>query len=328
MCQTREVLSKVRKLHFKLNIMQIKSRFLNSCISEGLIPKGFRVKFNLAFHTKNESLPNSIKKLLNEKSSRILDLVYSQSVKETHGLEAAYGLESERLLESVGNRREWRKIVLEYKKDNANAIDFKKKTLKRKLLNLRNEKMAGQNMEICLSTGSLKLTSFKYIKEEDSGIIKGAPFPRNLRPHRRNRPHKKKNPARAQFVSSPEEVSQRDPIILTKNPNFELSEAGKSLMRLGPKTAPTPRGPPDEKTQYEAFVKFREAIRWNWFFNKQMQPEEITHDHVSQPWDEKTLRQAPTAQDCPELESFFNGMEKDLFSPALRKKVKDNLTPE
>ena len=41
----------------------------------------------------------------------------------------------------------------------------------------------------------------------------------------------------------------------------------------------------DEKSQYEAFVKFREGLRWNWFFYKQMEPEDMKHDRVSQPWD-------------------------------------------
>ena len=130
--------------------------------------------------------------------------------------------------------------------------------------------MASQNKKSCPRNESLKITSFNYIKEEDCGVIKGAPFPKNLRPQRRNRPHREKTRPETQFVSSQEEVSQRDPIILTKNPNFVLSEAGRSLMRLGPKTTSTPCGPSDEKAQYEAFVKFREGIRWNWFLNKQM----------------------------------------------------------
>ena len=248
--------------------MQAKVRFLKSCVSEGLIPKGLRVHFNLAFNSQNDDLPKNIKSLMNENSSRILDQVYIQSVIEADRLEAAYRLENESLLEIVGNRREWSRIVIEYKRENADYLEFKKNVLKRKLLNLKNEKMAGQNEDIFPRTGSVRIMGFKYIKEKDTGYIKGAPFPNYLRPHRRNRPHSNASKPEAQFVSSQEELSQRDPIILTKKTNFELSEAGKSLMRLGPKTAPTPRGPPDEKLQYEAYVKFREGIRWNWFFNK------------------------------------------------------------
>ena len=61
--------------------------------------------------------------------------------------------------------------------------------LKRKLLNLKNEKMAGQREETFPRTGSIRIGVFKYIKGEDNGHIKGVPFPHNLRPHRQNRPH-------------------------------------------------------------------------------------------------------------------------------------------
>ena len=141
--------------------------------------------------------------------------------------------------------------------------------------------------------GSRKIYGSRYSKAEDSGEMKGAPFPTNLRPHRINRPHTNKNPYNRQFISSPEEESQRDPIILTKNPNFVLPEAGRKLMRLGPKTAPTPDKPVDEKAQYEAFASWREKVRWNWMFNKHKRPEEVQNGHVSQQWDEKNERTAP-----------------------------------
>ena len=50
-----------------------------------------------------------------------------------------------------------------------------------------------------------------------------------------------------QFKVTEEELAQRDPIILSKREDFELPAAGKSLMRLGPMTCPTPSGPVDEK---------------------------------------------------------------------------------
>ena len=200
-------MSVVRKLHFKLSSMQIKSKFLNSCISEGLIPNGFRLRFNLAFNTKNINLSKNIENLLNENSSRTLDLVYSQCVEEVYELESAYELESERLRETVTNRRDWSRMMLECKRENADALEFKKKQLKRKLANLRNEKQAGQEQEICRRARSVRLSGFKYIKEEDSGFRKVAPFPRNLRPQRRNRPHREKRQPRSQFVASQEELS-------------------------------------------------------------------------------------------------------------------------
>ena len=99
-------------------------------------------------------------------------------------------------------------------------------------------------------------------------------------------------------------------------------------MALGPLTAPTPPGPVDEKSQHEAWVRWRESLRWNLFFNKHQQPEDVPHDHVSQPWNEKTKQAAPVAQDCPELEAFIEAFFRDLVDPAKRKKIKDNLTQD
>ena len=39
-------------------------------------------------------------------------------------------------------------------------------------------------------------------------------------------------------------------------------------------------------------------------------------------------RAAPVARDCPELEAFIAGIEKDVMNPDLRRKIKDNLGPE
>ena len=128
--------------------------------------------------------------------------------------------------------------------------------------------------------------------------MQGAPFPQNLRPHRRDRPHRRRYPASRQHIVTEEDLAVRDPIILTKNPSFVLGDAGKSLMRMSPKTCPTHKTPVDEKELYEAWVKWRESLRWKWHFNKNLRPEDIDQDHKSQAWDEKTERSAPYAQDC------------------------------
>ena len=125
-----------------------------------------------------------------------------------------------------------------------------------------------------------------------------------------------------------EEKAQRDPIILTRNPNFVLPEAGKTLMRLGPKTCPTPMGPTDEKALHTGFVRFRENLRWAWHHNKGLGFEEILDTFEKKPWYEKTERLAPVARDCPQLEAFLDACYQDLFDPTLRKKISDNLTKE
>ena len=112
MSHTRVITSRAKKLHFKLSSMQAKVKFLKSCVSEGLIPKGLRVHFNLAFNSQNDDLPKHIKSLVNENSSRILDQVYNQSIIEADQLDVAYRMESQNLLEIIGNRREWSRMTI------------------------------------------------------------------------------------------------------------------------------------------------------------------------------------------------------------------------
>ena len=71
-----------------------------------------------------------------------------------------------------------------------------------------------------------------------------------------------------------------------------------------------------------------EVERNSKIFNKHLKPEEISHDHVSQPWDKKTERNDPVGQDCPDLEAFIESVYRDIVNPSLRKKITDNLSPE
>ena len=322
MCQaTRDRASKAF-LSSRLQLERVK--FLKMCVSEGLIPFGLRLKFNLAADVNDLEFVSNIQNNLSRQSSRLLDDFYVQSQKLLRRLEDKYDnvkLElSQEVLES-----EYKHIIIQIKRENHYIVHQRIMKYKRKRLTLVTEKATSQP-PARRNLGSRRIFGNRYFKAEDRGEEKGAPFPRNLRPHRINRPHT--NPYDRHSTSSQEEDSQRDPIILTSNPHFTLSEAGRKLMGLGPKTAPTPDTPVDEKAQFEAFVKWKESFRWKWFFNKHKKPEEISHDHISQPWDEKTERSAPVAQDCPELEAFFNQCYRDLFDPALRKKITDNLSKE
>ena len=73
---------------------------------------------------------------------------------------------------------------------------------------------------------------------------------------------------------SPEDLLERNPIVLSSQ-DVELSEDAKSLLRKSPKFCPTPRGPIDEKSHYESFLRWRESVRWKWFFNKNKDPNDI-----------------------------------------------------
>ena len=54
-------------------------------------------------------------------------------------------------------------------------------------------------------------------------------------------------------------------------------------------------------------------------------PNNIDNDYTKKPWDKPTDKKAPVATDAPELEAFFNAVERDLKNPDLRRKVKSNL---
>ena len=56
--------------------------FLQSCISEGLIPLGLRKSFNLAIDVNDSDLVQMIKKECDENSSRLLDLIYRERERE------------------------------------------------------------------------------------------------------------------------------------------------------------------------------------------------------------------------------------------------------
>ena len=104
-----------------------------------------------------------------------------------------------------------------------------------------------------------------------------------------------------------------------------LSEDAKALLRKSQKFCPTPRGPIDEKGQYEAFLRYRETLRWKWFFNNGCDPDNIDDDYQKKPWDTRTEKKAPVAIDAPELEAFLAAIERDIRDPGLRRKVKSNL---
>ena len=287
------------------------------------MPKGLNVNFNLAIDVNDQELVTKIERILDDQGSRILDTLYIKSQSLEIFLEEQHQKLIVRLRE-LYPEEEVRVFIRKVKDDCKERIKDKEETMKKKLCSLRERFKTGR-LPPGWKTGSRKIKAFYYIREH-SGALPGARFPHNLRPHGRRRPHRNRYPEKSQHQVTEAELAARDPIILTKNPNFELPACGKELMRLGPKTCPTPAGPTDEKALYEAFVQFRETIRWKWYHNKNVKPEDVDESHKSQPWYERTDRLAPPANDCPELEAFLSALYRDLFDPTLRKKISSNLT--
>ena len=90
---------------------------------------------------------------------------------------------------------------------------------------------------------------------------------------------------------------------------------------------PTPTFPINEIKHFENW-RWRENIRWKYHFAKDKDLTELEPEFHKELWYQRTSRSAPIAQDCPELEAMLAGVERDLFDPAMRKKIKDNLTQE
>ena len=213
------------------------------------------------------------------------------------------------------------------KRMSGQIIHMKHMKVHKKLKHLKLEKLHGPQ-QFQVNDGSRKITSVRYVKNVKDAIP-GAPFPTNLRMHRRGRPHHNfGNPKPQGYTVTEEELSKRDPVILFAKEDFSISQAAKELMRLGPKFCPTPRGPVDELGQYQSWLSWRESVRWNWFHNNGKELDEIENNYVKKPWDTKTDRAAPIATDCPVLEALFEGCRRDLFDPTQRKQIKDNLSTE
>ena len=245
----------IAPMYLKYRLQCEKNKFFKSCVSEGFLPKGIQGKFNVAIDVNDEQFVNETQVLMNNHGSRMLDVVFIHSQKIERKLQCEY----EAAIESVqipnhGDLVYFSRALTQMKRNCWPTINGKEKSLKSKLKSLRRQKSAG-TPPLVQNQGSRKIKGFIYVKKEDSGLLNGAPFPQYIRPHRRNRPTRERfqHPASRQHVVTQEDMAARDPIVLTKNQDFLLTEAGKSVMRLGPKTAPTPMTTVDEKAQIESW---------------------------------------------------------------------------
>ena len=58
------------------------NQFLFSCISEGIIPNGFKLNFNLAKYVNDENFVSNIQDIIDSANSRLLDLVFERNMYE------------------------------------------------------------------------------------------------------------------------------------------------------------------------------------------------------------------------------------------------------
>ena len=319
----QEISQNLCKVYLELGNVKQKVKFLNSCVSQGLIPKGLISKFNLAMNVNDPEFVEQVQSLVNEKASRLLDLIFSETCENERVLADQLEELKDQARATVGHNDAGIIFRRSYSQGSA-AVGREGWKFRDKLKRLRLEhnNVPDDNFERC--NGSRKVIAQKYIKKVDDGEPRGAPFPKNLRKSRRNRPHRRDGVHSQEYVVTAEDVEERNPIIASKQV-VNISEDGKALLRKSPKFCPSPKGPIEEMEQYKSFLRFQQSMRWKWFFNKEKDPFNIIDDYQPQPWHSRTDRQAPIATDAPELEAFLAGMEKDLRSPELRRKMKNNL---
>ena len=314
----------VRRLQWEFWNLQkerINSKFFKSCVSEGFIPNGIKIKFNLAMNVNCEQLVRSIQNDLNYQASRILDKVRETSENSLEHFEESFEKRKFEALEKFGEKEGKNKII-DAKRKVSWKIAKKEKVIKKKLLVLKGEKIDDTD-RLEPPSGSRQIKSNKYIKKEDSGLVRGAPFPQNLRPSRRNRP--KFNPPKQNIQISEEDLEKRNPVVVTER-EVILSEGHKSLCRKGKKFVPTPTTPVDNREIYEDWLKWRNRMRWKFYHAKKRNFQGEDPDFVKKPWYQHSEHSPPAASAA--VEAYMEMCLKDMMDPDQRRKIHDNLKPD
>ena len=300
-------------------------KFFNSCVSEGLIPKGIKSKFTLARDVNDEKIVKKIQDIVDDQGSKILDSFLMSAGENLKKFEEIFFEEKVRVIRDFGTRLGWA-LISQAKLAMGNKIWHKENTQKKKLMRLRKEKINDENLDVGeKSQGSRQINTRKYVKAPNNGGFSGCPFPKNLRPHRRNRPRRRNNNSDHSFEISPADLEARNPVIVTDR-EVNLTEPQLSLFRKGAKFVPTPKKPVNNKELYEEWLTWRERMRWTWFHAKQRNFQGDPPEFEKTPWYQNTQRKAPPAS--PAVENFMDRCYADTMNPNMRNKIKDNLEPE
>ena len=183
--------SKLQSGVVKLGKLQQNSKFLLSCISEGLIPKGLRLKLNLAKDVNNEEFCNEINDVIDEANSKILDILYSKQIEiETKSFDDLEILKAQ--ITSQCSDKDADDLFKQVSSSTKTKFLREGEKFGKKLQFLRDERRNIQNCTFNSSQGSRRISARKYVKSScNKFYVSGAPFPRNLRKSRRNRNHKR-----------------------------------------------------------------------------------------------------------------------------------------
>ena len=316
---TEAVVRSLQSDFWNMQKERLNLKFFTSCVSEGLVPNGMKIKFNLAKDVNNEAFVKDIEKNLNYQASRILDTVKDNTEEKLKDLEESFDKAKEEVFERYGDKVGKAKII-EAKRNVSWKIRIKEKTIKKKLKNLKMEKQ--NEKEIDVSEGSRKIKANNYIREEETGVLRGAPFPKNLRPSRRNRP--KCNAPQQHCQITLEDLEKRNPVVVTER-EVNLTDSHKSLCRKGQKFVPTPTKPVDNMEIYEDWLKWRNRMRWKYYHSKKRNFEGEDPDFIMMPWYQHSEHSPPAAS--ASVEAFMETCLTDMMDPDQRRKIHDNLDP-
>ena len=343
----------------KLNNIQSKLKFFRKCKEKRVIPDGIKLKFNLSTGVNNFQLNDQIQTLLDQTSSKILQLLTAFTIEEEQTAILHFDeLKREALREIGGNIA---RTVTAAKLSANREIAKKKEALDKKFNQLCQVSMIPKN--IPPSTGSRRITAIRYtdvlgcncsLDTEPAPYVRGLRVSRqnrrtntNRRRRRRQRANERRRNRVAELYEVVEaELEKRDPI---NESDINITDDMRSVLRLSARFCPMPTTPIDNYNTFVSFEKFARNMRWAWLHHRkqlnQIDSEsqsgsetdddnnnnnnnnnnnDNNNNFVMTPWYKKSDKIPPKGN--PQLESALEKLKEELFNPANRRKVRDNLS--
>ena len=137
---------------------RVQQKFLFSCMSEGVIPKGLRINFQLAKFVNDENFVSSLQNLLEDSNSRILEMLYEKiSSKEEEIISRVEALRDEAI--NVIGEQEGQLLFNQMRTGNGLVVQKENKKFATKLTKLKNQKQSAVNTGFRVSGGSRRMNT-------------------------------------------------------------------------------------------------------------------------------------------------------------------------
>ena len=134
----QEIEDQLRRSFESLGKLEENNRFLFSCISEGMIPSGLKLNFNLAKYVNDETFVRNIENIIDNANSRLLDLVYERNMYEENSIYDKLGKLKDDAINVAGDE-EGISIFNRTKNTNRRVIQNENRKFTSKLRRLRNK---------------------------------------------------------------------------------------------------------------------------------------------------------------------------------------------